>query len=481
MDSSKLHFAIVACPGMGHLIPELMLAERLVTHHHIQVTVLVVTTHSWPSQSQILHLPNVAKTLHVIYLPPLDISGLLDPGATYVTQIVVMMREARPAIRSTISSMNRRPDALIVDLLGTESFVIADEFDMPKYVYIPSTAWFTALTFYCPVFDKELKGQYVDQSDPLAVPGCTPVRPEDVVEPMLDRNDQTYREYVRMGIEFSQSDGILINTWNDLECSTLRALRQNETLQSVVKVPVYAVGPLTRPVQSSGSPSELSKWLHMQPGESVIYVSFGSGGLLSAEQMTELAWGLELSRQRFVWVVRPPIEGSADASRNGSEDGTPDYLPDGFLTRAHNVGVVVPHWAPQVEILSHPSIGGFLSHCGWNSNLESIVHGVPMIAWPLYAEQRLNATMLTEEMRVAVRPRVSPAKEVVRREEIERMVRSVMESKEGKVMREKMKELKYSAEKALKKDGSSYNSLCEVIKDCEVRLESKKAKVGSQY
>ncbi|XP_059643612.1 anthocyanidin 3-O-glucosyltransferase 5-like [Cornus florida] len=479
MDSSKLHFAILSSPGMGHLIPVLMLGQRLVTHHDIEVTIVLVTTGSSPPESQLLHLPTAPKMLHLIHLPPVDISGLLDPAATVVTQLAVMMREARPVIRSSISSMNRKPDALIVDLFGTESLEIADEFNMPKYVYCPTTAWFTALTSYCHVLDKEVKGQYVDQSEPLRLPGCRPVRPEDVVDPMLDRNDQMYREYVRIGIEFSASHGVLVNTWDDLERTTLRALREDETLRSVVKVPVYPVGPLTRPVQDSGSQAEFSKWLDLQPSESVIYVSFGSGGTLSAEQVTELAWGLELSRQRFIWVLRPPIEGSADAafftSRNGSSDGTPDYLPDGFLTRTQNVGVVVPLWAPQVEVLSHPSLGGFLSHCGWNSSLESIVNGVPLIAWPLYSEQRLNATVLTEELGVAVRPRVLPTKEVVGREEIEKMVRTVIECKEGKVMREKMKEIKYNAEKALKKDGCSYNSLCEVIKDCEARLVSHKA------
>ncbi|XP_059639468.1 anthocyanidin 3-O-glucosyltransferase 5-like [Cornus florida] len=482
MDS-KLHFAILSSPGMGHLIPVLMLGERLVTHHDANVTILVVTTHSSPPpQSQLLNLPTAPKSLRILHLPPVDISGLLDPAATVVTQLAVMMREARPAIRSAISSMNSRPHALVVDLFGTESLEIADEFNMPKYVYVPSTAWFVAFACYCHVLDKEVTGEYVDQTEPLRLPGCRPVRPEDVVDPMLDRNDQTYHEHVRIGFEYSLSDGILVNTWDDLEPTTLRSLREDETLRSVVKVPVYPVGPLRRPVECSGSRSELLKWLDLQPSESVIYVSFGSGGTLSAQQMTELAWGLELSRQRFVWVVREPIEGSTDASffksRSDISDNTIDYLPDGFLNRTHKVGVVVPLWAPQVEILSHPSVGGFVSHCGWNSSLESIVHGVPMIAWPLYAEQRLNAALLTEELGVAVRPRVLPTKKVVGREEIERMVRTVMECKEGKLMRERVKELKYSAEKALKKDGSSYNSLCEVIKDCDIRLESHKAKVG---
>ncbi|KAK9948695.1 hypothetical protein M0R45_004260 [Rubus argutus] len=119
---------------------------------------------------------------------------------------------------------------------------------------------------------------------------------------------------------------------------------------------------------------------------------------------TEMAWGLELSQQRFIWVVRPPTTKSADSAFFTSGNGDGDhssYLPEGFLTRTRDVGMVVPLWAPQVDILGHPSVGGFFSHCGWNSTLESVTNGVPMIAWPLYAEQRMNATLLTEELGVA--------------------------------------------------------------------------------
>jgi coniferyl-alcohol glucosyltransferase len=211
----------------------------------------------------------------------------------------------------------------------------------------------------------------------------------------------------------------------------------------------------------------------------VIYVSFGSGGTLSCEQTTEIAWGLELSQQRFIWVVRPPSIRAADASfltaGNASGDDPLNYLPDGFLTRTRNVGLVLPLWAPQADVLRHPSVGGFVSHCGWNSTLESITNGVPMIAWPLYAEQKMNATLLTEELGVAVRSKVLPSKKVVGRQEIEKMVRTIMEDKEGNAIRARVKELKQSAEKALSMGGSSFHALSELANQCEVRMQCQKA------
>lgn len=149
-------------------------------------------------------------------------------------------------------------------------------------------------------------------------------------------------------------------------------------------------------------------------------------------------------------------------SSGKGDDDPSSYLPEGFLTRTREIGLVVPVWAPQVDILSHPSIGGFFSHCGWNSTLESIINGVPMIVWPLYAEQRMNATLLSDELGVAVRSKVPPWKGVVEREEIKRMVRKIMAEEDGIAMRGKVNELKLSAVKALSQGGSSYNALSQV-------------------
>ncbi|KAL3640449.1 hypothetical protein CASFOL_015417 [Castilleja foliolosa] len=471
MDSSinnNLDVVIVSSPGTGHLIPVLLLANRLVTHHHANVTVLLITTATSSQQdSDILRLNLCHHLVRIIELPPVDISHLVDPSTRVVTMLCLMVRSALPLIRSAIAAMDPRPDVLIADLFCTETATIADELGMAKYLFVPSTAWFTALTIYCPVLDREIDGQYVDQLEPLVIPGCKPVRPEDVVEPMIDRDDQQYHEYVRLGNQFLMFDGILLNTSEYLEPETLKAFRENETWRSILKSPVYPIGPLSRPIEPKDETSDdVIRWLDQQPNESVIFVAFGSGGMLSAEQITELAWGLELSQQRFVWVVRPPTQGKVDdgyLNIGSGFDGTPGYLPDGFITRIQDKGFLVPLWAQQTRILDHPAVGGFMSHCGWNSTLESINSGVPIVAWPLYAEQRLNATILAEELGVAVRPRVLPTKAVVGREEIESLVRRLMEHEEGQQMRDKVKQLKINAMESLKNGGPSHKAMCEMV------------------
>ncbi|KAK3224056.1 hypothetical protein Dsin_011081 [Dipteronia sinensis] len=480
MQITKPHAALLASPGMGHLIPVLELGNRLVNHHNLHVTVFVVAAADITAEkiSQLLDSsPN--DHLDVMLLPSIDISCIVGPDTNMVTKIAVAMHESLPALRSAISGMKIRPTALIVDLFGTGAMSIADEFEMLKYVFIASNAWFLATTIYAPFVDKKvLDDEHVDQKKPLKIPGCSSVRFEDTLETFLDPNDPMYHGYLSVGREISTADGILVNTWEDLEPKSLRALRDGKLLGGVAKAAVYPIGPLARTV---GPVSEyrVLEWLDIQPNESVIYVSFGSGGTLSSKQMIELAWGLELSQQKFIWVVRPPLENDVSGSfftvGNGSM-GTVDYLPDGFLNRTHNVGMVVPMWAPQAQILEHPSIGAFLSHCGWNSTLESITNGVPMIVWPLYAEQKMNATMVTEELGVSVRSKGLPTERIVDRQEIEMMVRKVMLDKERHGIKNKVMELKNSALKASSMGGSSYNSLSQLAQDCENRLQFLKVK-----
>lgn len=474
-----LHVGLLASPGLGHLIPILALGNRLVTHHNVKVTVLAITTATSAAETQILK--QKSQLVDLIQIPPPLPPVHHDVNAKVVTRLFTMVRHSLASVRSTIADINKKNqdggglDVLIVDLFCAEAFPIATEFNLAKYVYIPSNAWFTAITIYCHVLDKQICGQYVDQKEPLRIPGCKSVRPEDVVEPMLDRNDRQYAEYVKQGIELTSGDGILMNTWEDLEPTTLKAMREDKTWVALLRrLPVYPIGPVVR---GPCGGCKVKEWLDMQPSESVVYVSFGSGGSLSDEQIRELAWGLEMSEKRFLWVVRRPTKScGSDKSfftTGMMEETEYDFLPEGFVGRTRKVGLVVQEWAQQVEILEHCSVGGFLSHCGWNSCLESIMNAVPIIAWPLYAEQRTNATMLTEELGVAVRPKVLPTQKVVGREEIGEMIRRVMEKEEGKVIRDKIRQLKVSGDKCLGNGGSSFNSMSAVLENVKMGLKLK--------
>ncbi|CAL9751077.1 unnamed protein product, partial [Musa acuminata subsp. burmannicoides] len=249
------------------------------------------------------------------------------------------------------------------------------------------------------------------------------------------------------------TDGILVNSFVDLEPYTYKALEEAE----LTWPPVYPAGPLVWSQQEESSGSECLEWLDDQPPGSVLFVAFGSGGTLSTEQTRELARGLETSGHRFLWAARC-LSGVYLGLASGVDPLC--YLPEGFLERTKDAGLVVPQWAPQAEVLRHGSTGGFLTHCGWNSVLESLACGVPMIAWPLYAEQRMNAVMLAEAVAAALRPEAGPDG-VVAAGEVS-VVKQLMDREAGKRARSKVRAPQEAGTKTPAKDGSSLDRLAQV-------------------
>ncbi|KAH7849836.1 hypothetical protein Vadar_023637 [Vaccinium darrowii] len=455
---------------MGHIIPLFELAKRLVTHHHFHVSFLVITTADPlpAAKTNLLCSSTVPSGLHIIYLPPVDVSNLVADIPPGLTPLCIMVQHSlKLSLRSVLLRLTR-PVALVIDLFGTDAFEVCDELSIPVYSFFTNSASFLAFSLYLPTLDRETEGEIVDIPGPVQVPGCRPIHTHDLLEQVQDRKSDEYKWFFLHMSRLPKAAGILTNSWKDLEPVPLLALKENPFFLNIPTPPVHPIGPLIEedePITESGK--EILSWLDKQKPDSVLFVALGSGGTLSSKQLSELAFGLELSQQHFILVTRKPNDASAMGafySAGGKEDDPETYLPEGFAKRTEGVGLVVPSWAPQVAVLRHASTGGFFSHCGWNSTLESVVQGVPMITWPLYAEQKMNAAQLVEEVGVAVRPVVELGKEVVGREEIERVVRLVMEGKEGKFIRQRAKELRDSARIALELGGSSFDSLTHVAK-----------------
>ena len=178
------------------------------------------------------------------------------------------------------------------------------------------------------------------------------------------------------------------------------------------------MGPLVQePGNDVVSGSRFEKWLNKKQDSSCLLVSFGSEFYLSKEDMEEIAYGLELSHVDFIWVVRFPVAGGGERKKNVEEE-----LPKGFLERVRERGMVVEGWVPQAQILKHRTTGGFLSHCGWSSVMESIKFGVPIIAAPMQLDQPLNAR-LVEWLDVGVVVERDNGR--LRRQEVARVVKEV--------------------------------------------------------
>lgn len=265
----------------------------------------------------------------------------------------------------------------------------------------------------------------------------------------------------------AKADGIIINTFQSLEPRAITAISDGLCIPDGPTPPIYCIGPLIAGKQVASEENECLVWLNSQPSKSVVFLCFGSLGVFGEEQLKEIAEGLENSEHRFLWVVKypPPLRASKDKSMLApQEHDLSTVLPQGFLERTKGRGLVVNSWVPQVAVLNHDSVGGFVTHCGWNSILEGVCAGVPMIGWPLYAEQRTNRVLMVEELRVGLGLVESDGGRFVSSAELEKCVRELMDSDTGKKLRHRVGELRDAAKVAMSdEDGSSHIALAKLI------------------
>ncbi|PKA60179.1 Cis-zeatin O-glucosyltransferase 2 [Apostasia shenzhenica] len=229
----------------------------------------------------------------------------------------------------------------------------------------------------------------------------------------------------------------------------------------------FVVGPLHPVGAIAGggrSRHECLRWLDLQPPASVLYVSFGTTSSLPREQMKEIAAGLEAAGERFIWVIREAdrcdIFKGVDAGEAEEDDGGELAAGGEFERRVEGRGVVVRGWAPQTEILGHPATGGFVSHCGWNSLMEAMSFGVPILTWPMHSDQPANDVLVTEVARAGMRVREWEERgEVVAAGRIREAVARMMTGEEGREARRRAAELGKKIRSAVMQGGSSKEDL----------------------
>ncbi|CAA7402641.1 unnamed protein product [Spirodela intermedia] len=454
-DGGVPHLVFLPTPGMGHLIPLAEFAKRLVLHHRITATFI---TGDVFSKSQMALLDRLPRGIENVVLPDVSLDDI-PSNAKAETVISVCAVRALPAVRGVLGELKKTTNlvALVSDLFGGFALEVAREFGIRPYIFFTTTGMSLSLFLRLPELDAQTSGEYRDLPDLIRLPGCIPLHGSDLLNPIQDRKNEAYTWLLRQSSRYRLAAGIFLNSFEGLEGGAIRALTADPGNPTI-----YPVGPIVRNggEESDRDSSGCVAWLDEQPRGSVLFVSFGSGGTLPLEQLTELALGLEASGERFLWVVRSPREKRADSaffSVHSSNDPFA-FLPEGFVERTKRLGLVVSSWAPQVKILRHESTGGFLTHCGWNSSLESVVHGVPMIAWPLYAEQKMNAVLLVEDVKVALRPRAGEDG-IVGRGEVAQVVKSLMEGEDGKRLRERLREVQEEGARGLTEGGASYRAI----------------------
>ncbi|XP_028787318.1 UDP-glycosyltransferase 72B1 [Neltuma alba] len=456
MERKSPCIAMVPAPGFSHLLPLIEFSKRLVVrqpHFHF---IFFIPTLGPPSPTTISIFESVPPQIDFTILPQINMEDLKaeDPETQIYNTVTLSLPSLHHAL-SSFDSLTHHLVALVVDFFSMDALDIAKELKLKSYLLYPSSTTLLSLFLHFPELDEDhemVPTGFRELSHPLKLPGCISFQGKDLPDPLQERSSGGYKTILHACKKLCLSDGILVNSFVDLEREVAIALQESDNHPLV-----YHVGPITqiRSTSINESNSDCLTWLGNQPRNSVLYVSFGSGGTLSQEQLNELAFGLEMSGHKFLWVLRAPSGVANSAYLSAQKEDPLDFLPKGFLERTKDQGFMVPSWAPQVEVLKHESTGGFLTHCGWNSTLEAIVYGKPMIVWPLFAEQKMNAVMLTEQFKVAVRPKGDENKNgTVMREEVARVVKILMED-EGRELQRKIQVFKDAAAKALSEDGSS--------------------------
>ncbi|KAL1059807.1 hypothetical protein V6Z11_1Z005600 [Gossypium hirsutum] len=316
-----------------------------------------------------------------------------------MVQLAKLLLDLHPNLSITVFMMKLNPDAkvaayaatnivqystsvldsprlagFVLDMFLTPFIELGNELGVPSYVFYTSGAAFLGFQLYVlDLHDEQNVNifEFKDSDTDFTIPSyLNPVSSKLFPTVMLE--PESFPMVITLTRGLRKAKGIMINTFWELESHAISSLSDASALPSETEV---------------HQSSDIMKWLDEQPPSSVVFLCFGSGGSFNGDQVKEIAFALEQSGHRFLWSLRQPPHPSKG----------PRASPTDYDDASEIIG-----WAPQVAILGHPATGGFVSHCGWNSTLESIWFGVPIAAWPVYAEQQLNAFELVRELGLAV-------------------------------------------------------------------------------
>ncbi|KAH7835329.1 hypothetical protein Vadar_025093 [Vaccinium darrowii] len=359
-----------------------------------------------------------------------------------------------------------RPDCLVADMFFPWATEAAAKFGIPRLVF-HGTSFFALcasenLRLYKP------QREVSSDDEPFLVPDLPDqIKLTKMQLPEHERNESE-TDFARLAVRMKESEllsyGVIVNSFYELETEYADYYR------NVLKRRAWHIGPVSlcnreiedkaqRGKEASIDEHDCLKWLDSKKPNSVIYVCFGSVAKFDDSQLYEIAMGLESSGQQFIWVVR----------RGEKEDENEKWLPEGFEERMKDKGLIIRGWAPQVLILDHEAVGGFVTHCGWNSTLEGITAGVSMVTWPVFAEQFYNEKLVTEVLRIGISVgNLKWSRTVnneVKREELGKAMQRVMVGEEAEQMRKWAMGFKEMAKKAVEEGGSSYTDLHDLIQE----------------
>ncbi|XP_021640002.2 linamarin synthase 2-like [Hevea brasiliensis] len=475
--SPKPHAVLVPYPAQGHVSP-LMQLGKLLHSRGFHIT-FVNTEHNHRrlirsrGQEFINGLPDFKFKAIPDGLPPTD-----RDATQHVPSLCDSTRKNCLApFKELIAKLKASTDVPPITCIISDG-VMAFAIDAARHFGIPEFQFWTASagSFMAYLHHVELvRRGIVPFKDESFMHDGTLNQPVDFIPGMPNLKLRDMPSFIRVtdvndimfdfiGSEAHRSlkaDAIIFNTFDEFEQEVLDAI-------AAMYPKIYTIGPFT--LLEKGIPEGKSKafrsslwkedlscleWLDKREPDSVVYVNYGCVTTITDKQLIEFAWGLANSKHPFLWIVRPDIVMGESA-----------VLPEEFYEEIKDRGLLV-NWVPQDRVLQHPSVGVFLSHCGWNSTMECVSGGKPLICWPFFGEQQTNCKYACDVWKTGMELSTD-----LTRDELVGIIKELMETEKGKEMKRNAVEWRKKAEAATSIGGVSYNNFDRFIKEAILQEKS---------
>ncbi|GLJ25443.1 hypothetical protein SUGI_0487180 [Cryptomeria japonica] len=457
LGQQKPHVVVFPYPAQGHMNPLMEFAKRLVCRNVLVTFIATERIREQMKQAQEGAAAHVTSALQDIRIE--TISDGLSPDCEKTKDVDMILDLLKKVggltFERVIERLNSQGDT--VSCIVYDSFLdwvpdIANKFNVPSAFFWTQSCAVYSIYYHFYTGMVKAKDEAGKMRDVITIPGLPPLCQSDM--PSFLQPSNTYPSLLKLVLNqfrpVSQATWILGNSFNELEMAEIQSM---DSL-----IPIRTVGPLLPSAFLDGNnpqdqdvgthlwkTANCIDWLNTKEASTVVYVSFGSLAVISKEQIIEIALGLKASQHFFLWVIRP----DHDNEENNDID---DFLK-GFLGETVDQGLVVS-WCPQMAVLNHPSVGMFVTHCGWNSTLESLSSGLPVLTIAQWTDQTTNSKYIEDVWKTGIRlnrTRDGP----VGRDEVEKSINTIMESEEGVELRKNALHWKTLAKKAMVKGGSS--------------------------
>ncbi|CAL9085359.1 unnamed protein product [Musa textilis] len=481
MESGRrnLHFVLIPWLGTSHTIPMIDIG-RLLAKRGVTVTVVMTRNGAARLSPTIAQIASSGLPIRFATLPfPSVEVGLPEgcetgdslPSMDMMPNLYHGSKLLRQPLEELLREQTIAPSCIICGACYPWTPEVARELGIPCFIF----HGFGSFALFCMhnLYRYRPHERASSPTEPFLLPGL-PFQFE-IAREQLPLQFQLLPHFMEMCNEVREGelamDGVLVNSFDDLEPGYAERLAAASGKKVCTIGPVslcYGSGRLDmadRGKKLSVDARRCLDWLDSMKPRSVIYVSFGSVGSFASAQLMELGHGLLASNRPFIWVISglERLPGEVD-----------QWLQEKLEKGGDSKCLLIRGWAPQVMILSHPAVGGFLTHCGWNSTLESASAGVPMATWPLFSEQFLNQKLIVDVLGIGVAVGVKTSMQQLKqspeegarmsREEVAKAVERLMDGgQEGEERRRRAKEFGEKARKAMTEGGCSHDNVTRLI------------------